>query len=156
MNLSTIKTILPQLSKILFQFEDGTTVPSHFHVTEIGQISKKYIDCGGTIRHENKINFQLWTADDFDHRLAPSKLLDIIALSEKHLNIEDASIEVEYQGTTIMTFDLDFENDIFILKKKQTDCLAKDKCGIPTKVEKPRIKMSELQNGSCNPSSGCC
>ena len=117
MNLSNLKTILPQLSEILFQFEDGTTVPAHFHVTEIGQISKKFIDCGGTIRHENKVNFQLWTADDLDHRLAPSKLLDIIALSEKHLNIEDAPIEVEYQGTTIMTFDLEFENGNFILKR---------------------------------------
>lgn len=155
MNLSNIKTILPQLSEITFQLEDGSIVPAHFHVTEIGQVTKKYIDCGGTIRHDNKINFQLWTADDFDHRLAPSKLLDIIALSEKYLNIEDAPIEVEYQGSTIMTFDLDFDKGRFILRSKQTDCLAKGKCGIPEKKDKPRLKLSDIQVG-CMPNSGCC
>lgn len=35
-----------------------------------------------------------------DHRLKPKKLLDIIALSEKILLLEDLKIEVEYQGVT--------------------------------------------------------
>ena len=144
------------MENITFQLEDGTVVPSHFHVTEIALISKKFIDCGGTMRDEQKINFQLWVADDFDHRLAASKLLNIIDLAEKQLGLTDLPIEVEYQGQTIETYTLDFDNNRFILRKKLTDCLAKDNCGVPEKAQKPRIKMSQLQAGCCTPESGCC
>ena len=48
-------------------------VPSHFHVTEVGKITKHFIDCGGTVRNEEVVNFQLWQADDYDHRLHPEK-----------------------------------------------------------------------------------
>ena len=50
MTLEQIKEILPTLENVEFQLEDGTFVPEHFHVTEVGQINKKFIDCGGTIR----------------------------------------------------------------------------------------------------------
>jgi hypothetical protein len=75
--------------------ENGTFVTEHFHVTEVGIVTKQFIDCGGTIRNEKTVNFQLWNANDFDHRLKPAKLLSIIELSEKKLSIEDAEIEVE-------------------------------------------------------------
>ena len=155
MNLSTLKNILPTLENISFQLEDGTLVPSHFHVTEIGLITKKFIDCGGIMRDEQKINFQLWVADDFDHRLASSKLLNIIHLAEKQLDLSDLSIEVEYQGQTIETYALDFDNNRFILRKKMTDCLAKDNCGI---TEKVKSTVSELvaKSSYCDPNSNCC
>jgi hypothetical protein len=112
---------------------DGTLVPDHFHVTEVGSVTKHFIDCGGTERKENVVNFQLWTADDYDHRLSAQKLGDIIRLSEKVLNLEDSPIEVEYQSQTIGKYGLEFNGSRFLLTSKQTDCLAKDNCGIPTK-----------------------
>lgn len=157
MKLSAIKEILPTLSEVSFQLEDGSFVPTHFHVTEVGQVNKNYIDCGGTIRHDKTVSFQLWHSLDVDHRLYPDKLLNIIALSEKQLGIEDAEVEVEFQQQTIGKFDLDFNGKHFILKNKQTACLAEDACGIPT--EKPKIKFIELNqhsNNSCSPGSGCC
>lgn len=96
MKLSNIKEILPTLDDVEFQLENGTFVPKHFHVTEVGGITKHFIDCGGTIRNEKVVNFQLWNANDFEHRLKPTKLLNIIKLSEEKLGIEDAEIEVEY------------------------------------------------------------
>ena len=96
MKLSEIKEILPTLDNVEFQLENGTFVPEHFHVTEVGQINKKFIDCGGVIRTEKVINFQLWNANDFEHRLKPTKLLNIIKLSEEKLGMQDAEIEVEY------------------------------------------------------------
>jgi len=101
MTLEQIKEILPNLDNVEFQLEDGTFVPEHFHVTEVGQITKNFIDCGGTIRNEKAVNFQLWNADDYEHRLKPNKLLHIIELSEKQLGIENSEIEVEYQAETI-------------------------------------------------------
>ncbi|GEQ86618.1 hypothetical protein ULMS_21260 [Patiriisocius marinistellae] len=155
MKLSEIKSKLNELETISFQLPNGTLVPNHFHVTEVGKITKHFIDCGGTVRNEEVANFQLWNANDYDHRLHPEKLLNIIELSEKILGIEDLEIEVEYQGDTIGKFGLDFDGVNFVLTTKQTDCLAKDQCGIPT--EKPKIKFSELQTeNSCTPGGGCC
>lgn len=154
MKLSEIKNKLNKLDKIAFQLPNGEIVPNHFHVTEVGKITKHFIDCGGTVRNEEVVNFQLWNANDYDHRLHPEKLLSIIELSERVLGIEDLDIEVEYQGNTIEKFGLDFDGKNFLLTNKQTDCLAKDKCGIPD--EKPKVKLSDLKNKSCTPGSGCC
>ena len=155
MKLSEVKLVLKALKTISFQLPNGELVPNHFHVTEIGQVTKHFIDCGGMVRTENVVNFQLWNADDYDHRLHPNKLLDIIALSEKVLNIEDLEIEVEYQAETIGKFGLDFEEGKFMLTSKQTDCLAKDKCGIP--VEKTKIELTNLNNEPCcTPGGNCC
>ncbi|WP_312334816.1 DUF6428 family protein [Sphingobacterium sp.] len=154
MKLSKIKEILPALDNVEFQLENGTFVPEHFHVTEVGVITKHFIDCGGTIRNEKVVNFQLWNANDLEHRLKPTKLLNIIKLSEEKLGIEDAEIEVEYQSDTIGKYDLDFNGKHFVLKNKQTACLASDACGIP--AEKQKVKLSELNNACCTPNSGCC
>ena len=154
MKLSDVKQILPTLENVEFQLEIGTFVPEHFHVTEVGMITKNFIDCGGVIRNEKVVNFQLWNADDFEHRLKPNKLLNIITLSEEKLGIEDFEIEVEYQSETIGKYDLEFNGKTFVLKSKTTACLAQDACGIPSQKEK--INLTELNSTSCDPKSGCC
>ena len=154
MKLSEIKEILPILENVEFQLENGTFVPEYFHVTEVGQITKNFIDCGGVIRSEKVVNFQLWNANDFEHRLKPNKLLNIIKLSEEKLGMEDAEIEVEYQAETIGKYDLEFNGRNFILKNKQTACLALDSCGIP--IEKQKVNLGESQSACCTPNSGCC
>jgi hypothetical protein len=101
MQLSDIKSKLNQLETIAFQLPDGSLVPNHFHVTEVGKVTKNFIDCGGTVRKEEVANFQLWEADDYDHRLHPEKLVHIIELSEKILDMDDnLEVEVESQGAT--------------------------------------------------------
>jgi len=154
MKLSDIKKILPTLENVAFQLENGTFVPEHFHVTEVGMITKDFIDCGGVIRHEKSVNFQLWNADDYEHRLKPGKLLHIIKLSEEKLNIEDLNIEVEYQSETIGRYDLEFNGNHFVLKNKVTACLAQDTCGIPS--PSGFIELSKDRTNSCSPNSGCC
>ncbi len=157
MTLEQIKEILPTLENVEFQLENGTFVPEHFHVTEVGQINKKFIDCGGVIREESVVNFQLWNADDYEHRLKPGKLLSIIKLSEEKLGIENNEIEVEYQSDTIGKYDLDFNGKIFVLKSKTTACLAQDACGIPSEKEKRNLSELKVNNGnSCTPGGGCC
>jgi hypothetical protein len=126
-------------------------------VTEVGIVHKHFIDCGGKVRNEKVANFQLWNADDTDHRLKPEKLTKIIALSEQVLGMEDFDVEVEYQGETIGKYALDYDGKNFLLIAKQTDCLAKDNCGVP--VEKKKISLSELQNqksSCCDPGTKCC
>lgn len=153
MKLSAVKKSLGTASSVNFQLPDGTFVPEHFHVTEIGLVTKHFIDCGGTVRSERIANFQLWDANDFEHRLKPKKLLDIIALSEKILLLEDLEIEVEYQGDTIGKYGLDFNGKDFVLVSTQTNCLAKDKCGIP--ADKLKVNLASTAT-SCTPGGGCC
>lgn len=156
MKLFEIKNGLKRLKNIRFKLPDGTLVPNHFHVTEVGKVSKHFIDCGGTVRHEEVVNFQLWNANDYDHRLHPEKLLHIIELSEKVLHIdENNEVEVEYQGQSIEKYGIDFNGTSFLLTSKQTDCLAKDKCGIP--VAKPKVKLADFTNEPCcAPDGNCC
>ncbi|KMQ62326.1 hypothetical protein ACM40_08490 [Chryseobacterium sp. BLS98] len=157
MKLSDIKNILPSLDNVEFQLENGKLVPEHFHVTEIGSVTKNFIDCGGTIRKEERVNFQLWNADDYEHRLKPGKLLHIINLSEEKLGIGDFEIEVEYQDQTIGKYDLEFNGKNFVLKNKLTACLAADACGIPPEKQKINLKgLKTNQNSGCTPGSGCC
>lgn len=154
MKLSAVKSALSQLETIAFQLPNGELVPNHFHVTEVGEVNKNFIDCGGTVRNEKVVNFQLWNAEDYNHRLHPEKLMHIIELSEQTLNIGDFEVEVEFQGQTIEKYGLDFDGTNFLLTSTQTDCLAKDKCGIP--AEKQKVELTELHNSSCAPGSGCC
>ena len=155
MKLSEIKDILSQVEGVHFQLENGEMVPEHFHVTEVGVITKNFIDCGGVVRKEEVANFQLWDANDFEHRLKPKKLLDIIALSEKVLGMGDFEIEVEYQSDTIGKYSLDFDGTDFLLLAKQTACLAEDACGIPAKG-KVSLQMLGNNEPQCTPGGGCC
>lgn len=155
MKLSHAKSLLKDMKTIRFQLPNGELVPNHFHVTEIGKVTKHFIDCGGTVRNEDVVNFQLWNANDYDHRLHPEKLLDIIELSEKVLNLDDVEIEVEYQSDTIGKYGLDYDGNNFLLVTKQTDCLAKDHCGVP--AELPQMEIAELNNEPCcAPGGNCC
>lgn len=157
MKLSEIKKILATVEAVNFQLPDGKFVPEYFHVTEVGLVTKNFIECGGVVRKETVVNFQLWDANDYEHRLKPQKLIHIITLSEKVLGIEDFEIEVEYQNTTIGKYDLDFNGKDFLLLNKSTACLAQDQCGIPS--EKPKLKLTQLstdEGNSCTPGGSCC
>lgn len=157
MKIQKIKEHLSNLKTIAFQLPNGNLVPNHFHVTEVGKVTKHFIDCGGTLRNEVVANFQLWEANDYDHRLHPEKLIHIIELSDKLLNLGNLEIEVEYQGSTIGKYGLDFDGTNFLLTTKQTDCLAQDKCKVPE--EKTKLQFSDIGNnasGNCSPDSNCC
>lgn len=158
MKLNEFKEIIKTAKHLSFELPNGEKVPAHYHVTEVGSITKNFIDCGGTIRKEEVVNFQLWYSDDTDHKLAPEKMLAIIELSESKLGIGNHEIEVEYQSDTIGKYGLSFNGDSFVLGTKMTDCLASDKCGIPPQVKK-KVNLSDLvmqNNNSCEPGGGCC
>ncbi len=140
MTVKELKDLLLSNSNcsLLFHLPSGHTVPAHFHVTEIGQVKKTFIDCGGTRRETTNCVLQLWTADDLDHRLTSMKLLQILGFSTGVLDSDDLQVHVEYGadcvgetvgtyllGTAIVAFD---RLDLF-LQNSKTACLALDKCG---------------------------
>ncbi len=157
MKLSQIKNHLATATAVNFKLPSGEYVPEHFHVTEVGLVTKHFIDCGGVERLEKVINFQLWNANDTEHRLKPQKLANIIALSEKKLGITDLDIEVEYQTETIGKYDLDFNGVDFELIPKNTACLAMDACGVSGKLQEiPAGILQAFDNACCSPGSGKC
>lgn len=153
MNISEMKQSLAGLEAVNFRLPNGDYLPAHFHVTEVGLVTKHFIDCGGVERKENVANFQLWEAGDYDHRLAPQKFLHILNLSERILGSEELAIEVEYQQDTIGKFGLTFDGTDFVLTPKQTACLAQDACGIPAAQQ---FALPQLQVAGCTPGGGCC
>ena len=73
MNIEDFKKSLSKLNQVEFVLPNNKKVPAHFHITEMGIITKDYIDCGGTIRKERSANFQIWHANDYEHRINPQK-----------------------------------------------------------------------------------
>jgi hypothetical protein len=130
-------------------------VPSHFHVTEMGIVHKNYIDCGHTTRSERSATFQLWVANDTEHRLTPQKFLGIIALGEGMYGVHELDVVVEYQQETIGVFGLELHNGHFRLTAKHTACLAEDACKIPQAKSEERHVSKEKQT-CCTPGGGCC
>lgn len=155
MKISEFKQILTGQTELNFLTPDGQTIPQHFHITEAGAITKHFVDCGGTERIEKVINFQIWIANDTEHRLAPLKLLKIIDIATPLFKNEDAEVEFEYQMETIGKFGVAYNNGTFQLTPKYTACLAQDQCGIPQ--EKIKVPLGEKAPASCcTPASGCC
>ncbi len=155
MKVSELKNSLERNNKELnFYLPNGTMVPSHYHLTEIGVNKKVFVDCGGKYREESKASLQLWVSVDIDHRLERGKFLNIIKMAEERIGLTDLEIEVQYQGETINIFGLENSTDGFKLVNLQTDCLAKDNCGIP--VEKIKKPLSSLSTSCCTPGGGWC
>ena len=120
-NLRALKSILFKNKDVgmMIMLPDGSTVPPHFHITEVGKVVKEFIDCGGTSRSVTSCNLQIYVANDTHHRV----------------NSTNITVEIEYECEFLAVFPIaSIEvNDVgllFILGKKHTACLAPDACGI--------------------------
>ena len=137
---------------ITFSLPDGSQIPPHFHVTEIGFAKKEFIDCGGKIHTEGKCLLQVWVATDVDHRVDSDKLAQILVHGKPVIPTDALPVEIEYNHPGLTHFplaaaELDGDNTLTLrLTNKHTDCLAKDVCGVPT----------EGDDACCTPGGGCC
>jgi hypothetical protein len=159
MTLSELKNQLQKQTPIVLHLPDQSTIPAHFHVTEVGQVQKQFVDCGGTFRTLNTIRIQLWVSSDVEHRLTSVKWLGIMEKAEQELGLKDVEIEVEYQANTIQVYRLSVQGDQFELLNTHTECLAPDLCGI--NAEKKKVNLVDLtptekQNTTCKPGGNCC
>lgn len=72
MKLKELKATLALHPEALprFTLPGGDRIPAHFHITEVGHIAKRFIDCGGKL-HDKKETclLQTYVASDVDHRL---------------------------------------------------------------------------------------
>jgi hypothetical protein len=137
MKLHEFKSILADhpTSKVIFALPEGAPIPSHYHVTEVGYVTKRFFDCGGTERTTESCVLQLWTANDLDHQLVAEKITSILAFTGTVFPHEDLDVEVEYQLSSTTIFKVESYNRVlgkivFQLGNRNTECLAPDRCGV--------------------------
>lgn len=158
MTLRQVHDHLATLDGVTFTRPGGQAVPAHFHLTELGEVTKAFVDCGGQFRRERRATLQLWTAEDYDHRLTPAKFRGIIEMGQTQLGLNDEEVEVEYQmQETIGRYGLVATDDGFQLTKLETACLALDACGVEQPAKPKRMSVSLVDTGAtCTPGGGCC
>ncbi|MDQ6860856.1 MAG: DUF6428 family protein [Verrucomicrobiota bacterium] len=138
MKLSDLKAILALHpgARPRFILPDGDQIPAHFHLTEVGFVTKRFIDCGGKL-HETKETclLQTYVADDVEHRLDAGTFAKILQLGDQVLPHDDLEVDVEYDCCVVAQYPIASavytdERIEIELGAKHTDCLAKEKCGI--------------------------
>jgi hypothetical protein len=139
------------LLPVSIRLPDGSMVPPHFHITEVGVVAKNSKDCGGENMSSAKAYMQIWVANDVEHRLLCKKFFDIIGKCVNQIIVDTMEVDFEYQNGTINTFKLDglsVESDtiVLILGNYYTACMSPDKCGI-------EVLMASKY---CSEGSGCC
>ena len=132
---------------VRFVLPDGGMIPAHAHVTEVGRVDKRFIDCGGTRRSESHCLLQTWVANDEHHRLSAGKLAGIIHKGKELLEELTLPVQIEYEEDLVSQFPLESvsqDDGVIYLHTglRHTDCLAKELCTPDT--------------GCCTPGSGCC
>src|SRR5256885_8933248 len=99
MKLDELKSALRahRESTARFILPDGDLIPAHFHITEVGHVAKRFIDCGGAL-HDKKETCLLQThvGDDVNHRLNAQTFAKILDLGGRVLPGDDLDVEVEY------------------------------------------------------------
>jgi hypothetical protein len=139
-------------SFVRFTLPDGREVPAAYHLTEVGQVSKVFIDCGGKIHSDVRCVLQLWLGNDSAHRLKADKFVAILEMSRAVVATEELEVEVEYEDGVISQYPLTgskLAGDILVLHlaTKHTDCLARHLC-LPSD--------SENADACCAATANCC
>ena len=148
---------------------NGEAIAPHFHITEVGHVTKNFMDCGGTRRKTESCLLQTWVYSDVDHRLETGKLANILRIAGDILPSLDLPVEIEHESGVVSQYPVPAgSSDGLTLTLttglKHTACLAMDLCCAPaapeaadavapiTTTDKPRVKAGAC----CSPSGGCC
>ncbi len=151
-------------SPLGLKLPSGVLVPAHFHITEVGHVTKRFIDCGGTRRTQETCLLQTWVHDDTEHRLFAGKLADIFERAGDLLPSHELPVEIEHEGESVSQFTVEgaeFSSGSLVIQlgAKHTDCLARGIClpGECATEPPPKLKITVKAAASCcPPSSGCC
>ena len=113
-----------------------SVVPHSFHITEVGHVTKRSIDCGGKLHTVQSCQLQTWLGTDTDHRLYAGKMAGVLGLARAKGVLpdgEDLDVEIEYEDTAISQYTVTgyaVTNSAVVLNLagKHTDCPAKEAC----------------------------
>ena len=152
MKLSDLQSALEQYPGTLPRFilPDGDFIPVHAHVTEVGYVTKNFIDCGGVTGKSETVLLQTHVGQDTGHRLKSDRFAKILRLGERVLPHNHLEVEVEYDCCVVAQYPVtevrpaDEHLDL-ILGKRRTQCLAQE-----------RRKAAETADACCSAAAACC
>lgn len=145
---------------LLFEYQPGSLVGANYHITEVKNITIDAVDCGANTDFWKETIIQLWESPkEIDKRdyMSAFKALGILNKVDSIKPMEkDVEVKFEYSNSDFHTAQL-FVNDfevignqlIMKLGVEQTDCKAKDECGVP-------MKVGAQEENCCTPGGGCC
>lgn len=148
---------------LLFEYALNQFVSPNYHITEVKHINIDSVDCAANKDSWNETIIQLWESpikESQESYMSSFKALSILKKvgTLRPYNME-AEVKFEYSNNNFHTAQLfvnafKIENNqlIIILGIEQTDCKAKETCGIP---ETKNI-MVTAEEPCCSPSGNCC
>ena len=151
MKLSVLKDILRKHPGTLprFVLPDGGVIPPHAHLTEVGHVIKKFIDCGGQSGAEEKVLLQTHVGNDTEHRLGSDRFANILELGGRILPNDKLDVEIEYDCCVVAQYPiLEARREgayvDIILQRGRTQCRARERWEAATK------------GGCCETTAACC
>lgn len=148
-----------QGKSLLFEYAPNLLVGANYHITEVKHLSIDSVDCGAGVDAWKETIVQLWESPSELGKtefMSAYKALGILAkVGQMKAYDMEAELKIEYSNANFHTAQL-FVNDYEIrgnnlllkLAVEQTDCKAKELCGLP--------EPATVQEGSCTPGGGCC
>lgn len=162
MKTSELLSLLKEHSNksLLFEYKKGSLVGANYHITEVKNITIDSVDCGAKTDFWKETIIQLWESPeekdkrDFmsaDKALAILNRVDGIKPMERQVEVKFEYSNANFHTAQLFVNDFEINSDQLIMKLgvEQTDCKAKETCGVPDE------KVAQEEN-ACAPGSGCC
>src|SRR5436189_5896365 len=132
-----------------FVLPDGSYIPAHAHVTEVGHVARNFIDCGGLTGKEEKVVLQAHVGGDTGHRLRSDRLASILQLGRRVVPNAEMDVDVEYDCCVVAQYPIteakqDGKYLNLILERGRTQCRARDR------------REVETAEGCCATGTACC
>lgn len=151
MKLSDLQSLLNKHPDTFprFVLPNGDVIPVHAHVTEVGHVVKKFIDCGGVLGKSETVLLQTHVGRDTDHRLRSGRLAKILQLGERVLPHDRLEVEIEYDCCVVAQYPISEVRpggkhlDV-ILGKRRTQCLAQER------------RKAAAPEACCGTAAACC
>lgn len=151
MKLRALKNLVRQHPATFLRFvlPDGKYVPAHAHVTEVGHVIRKFIDCGGETGQEEKVLLQAHVGRDTGHRLRSDRFDRILELGKRILPDDQLDVEVEYDCCVAAQYPiadarLEGEHLELLLNRGRTQCRALER------------RESAANEACCGTTAACC
>ena len=115
-----------------FVLPDGSYIPAHAHVTEVGHVVSNFIDCGGVTGKEEQVLLQTHVGDDEDHRLRADRFSKILQLGMRVLPSADLDVHVEYDCCVVAQYPIaevtrEGKHLDLLLQRGQTQCRERER-----------------------------
>ena len=128
---------------------DGSYIPAHAHVTEVGHVVRNFIDCGGVTGKEEKVLLQTHVGTDEDHRLRADRFSKILQLGMRVLPSADLEVDVEYDCCVVAQYPLrevtrQGEHLDLLLRRGRTQCRERER------------REAKAQETCCATAEACC